>query len=201
MKITENHVLEGAKWEPIVGGSEMPVRRCLVIHYTEGATAMSSIESMRDNGLSAHLVIDRDGTIYQCRAFNRTCGHAGVSRWYDPKTGIRYEGLNKCAIGIELANAGCEPGVIAWAKKHGATTERLAHRNGGRVTDWETYPEAQLTALFRVSRALVERYNLDDLVGHDDIAPERKTDPGPAFPMRELREFCGFTGLPEVHWK
>ena len=43
------------------------------------------------------------------------------------------------------------------------------------------------------------KVNLDDITGHDCIAPERRNDPGPAFPMQELRELCGFSGLPEVH--
>jgi N-acetylmuramoyl-L-alanine amidase len=46
-----------------------------------------------------------------------------------------------------------------------------------------------------VSKLLVERYNLDDLIGHEDIAPSRKTDPGPAFPMANLRVACNFPAM------
>lgn len=202
MKISDSHFLEGAKLELIAGGDPMVVRRCLVIHHTEGASALSSINSMRDNGLSAHLVIDRDGTILQCRPFNRRCSHAGVSRWVDPHTGRRYEGLNSCSIGIELANAGKNPQVIRWAVKNAdAKTVTLTHRNGGGPAIWEVYPEAQLAALFQVAQAIVTRYNLDDLIGHENCSGERKTDPGPALPMQELREFCGFDGLPVTYWK
>lgn len=198
MKITEGHLLQGAKWEPITGGSDMPVRRCLVIHFTAGASAMSSIDSMRDQGLSAHLVIDRDGTIYQCRPFSRTCGHAGRSRWEDPKTGIRYDGLNSISIGIEIAN--CGDSIIPWARRQARFDSIQAkHRNGSSIKEWEVYPKAQLDAVFAASKALVDRYHLDDITGHDCIAPERKSDPGPAFPMQLLREHCGFTGLPVVH--
>lgn len=70
----------------IPGGTSMPVRRALVLHFTGGATGKSSIKAMRERGVSAHLVIDRDGTVTQCRAFDRTAGHAGQSRWVDPKT-------------------------------------------------------------------------------------------------------------------
>jgi N-acetylmuramoyl-L-alanine amidase len=52
-----------------------------------------------------------------------------------------------------------------------------------------------------VAKVLVACYQLDDITGHDCIAPERKDDPGPAFPMAELRAACGFTGLPAVHRK
>ena len=70
------------------------------------------------------------------------------------------------------------------------------HKNGGPVQDWEAYTPEQVASGKAVAKAIVERYNLDDLVGHDDIAPDRKNDPGPAFPMQEIREFCGFKGMP-----
>jgi N-acetyl-anhydromuramyl-L-alanine amidase AmpD len=105
MSIT-NYWLDQADRDEIKGGSAMNTRRCLVIHFTAGATGASSIESMRDSGVSAHLVIERDGKIWQCRPFNLTAGHAGESTWVDPVTGKTYEGLNSCSIGIEVANAG-----------------------------------------------------------------------------------------------
>lgn len=201
MKVTEDHWLEGAVRDIIAGGAPMPVRRCLVEHFTSGATAKSSIESMRSQGLSAHLVIDRDGTIYQCRPFNLQCSHAGKSRWKDPNTGTLYNGLNSCAIGIEIANAGNDPAVIKWAVDHaGSHTIEARHRNGGPLEKWEAYSDAQIKSVREASKALVERYHLDDLSGHDCIAPERKNDPGPAFPMQEIREYCGFHGLPAVHY-
>jgi len=73
---------------------------------------------------------------------------------------------------------------------------KAKHKNGGPVQEWETYPEAQMNSCVQVAKALVERYNLDDVVGHEDIAPDRKNDPGPAFSMKTLREACGFKGLP-----
>lgn len=199
MKITDDHWLDPVTRSPIAGGATMAIRRFLVIHFTDGATARSSVSWWRNpaaKGSNAHVVIDRDGTIIQCRPFNRTCGHAGSSKWKDPKTGITYIGLNTCSIGIELANGGCdEPGPdgFDWAKKQpGFKTVTAAHKHGGPVVEWEAYPSAQLLACEAVSKALVDRYKLDDLIGHDDIAPRRKTDPGPAFPMTDLREACGF---------
>lgn len=164
----------------------MPVRRFLVIHYTSGATAESSIKFWRTpeaEGASAHIVIDRDGTIYQCRPFDMTCGHAGVSRWK------KISSLNKCSIGIELANAGDDERLTKRWSKYPAIEAR--HKNGGTLKKWEAYPVAQLNACEQVAQALVARYHLDDIVGHDDIAPSRKVDPGPAFPMQSLRAVCG----------
>lgn len=185
MIITPDFWLEGAKREPIPGGSPMPIRRFLVVHYTSGASALSSINFWRTpkaKGASAHIVIDRDGTIYQCRPFNRTCGHAGKSQWKG------YNGLNSCSIGIELANGGDDPKLIAkWSKLPPLTTK---HKNGGPVKQWERYPEAQMKACEEVARAIVKRFNMDvltDVLGHEDCSPGRKTDPGPAFPWVAFR--------------
>jgi N-acetylmuramoyl-L-alanine amidase len=204
MIITPDHCLDIARQDIIqpVGG-RMDIRRVLVIHFTSGASAASSVEYWKrlGNGICAHLIIERDGSITQCRPFNRTAGHAGRSRWTDRRTGTRYIGMNSCSIGIELANGGNDPGVIEWARKHApefAGTLSAAHRNGGPVEKWEQYPLAQLASCEAVAKALVAKYRLDDITGHDCIAPERKNDPGPAFPMKQLREACGFAGLPEV---
>jgi N-acetylmuramoyl-L-alanine amidase len=200
MTIRDDHWIEGVQHDRITGGSSMPVRRCVVIHYTAGATARSSVNFWKTKaakGASAHVVIDRDGTIIQCRPFNRTAGHAGVSRWRDPKTGFLYEGLNTCSIGIELANAGDNSKLARkWSK---LPLVEAAHRNGGPVKNWEDYPRAQLVAVTKLVQALVKRYRLDDITGHDCIAPERKADPGPAFPMERLRQSCGMSGLPIVY--
>ncbi len=201
MNITDDHWLEEAIREPISGGNEMDTRRFLIVHNTEGWSAMSSIEGWqeKDDGVLAHLVIDRDGTIYQCRPFNRTCGHAGDSEWTDPNTGTTYYDLNSCSIGIELANAADmkrDPDVYPdylMGELAGKPIPRFlaAHKNGGPETEWEVYPPAQVAACEAVSKALVARYNLDDIAGHDDIAPDRKVDPGPCYPLAHLRTCCG----------
>jgi N-acetylmuramoyl-L-alanine amidase len=183
----------------IAGGKPMAIRRAVVLHFTGGASGESSIHAMRERGVSAHLVVDRDGTITQCRAFNSTAGHAGVSRWVDPKTKREYTGCNDFTIGIEIANAGDDEGAQSWARKHGATFAMATHRNGGPKRLWELYPAVQIEAVTAICKALVSKYNLDDITGHDCIAPERKLDPGPLFPMQQVREACGFKGLPEVH--
>lgn len=199
--VTPEHWIEGAIRDVISGGQEMPVRRLLVIHFTAGASGKSSVEAMRERGVSAHLVVDRDGTVIQCVPFNRTAAHAGRSRWKDPKTGESYGSANGYGIGIEIANAGNDDGALSWARKQPgfAGTLKARHRNGGPEVEWERYPQAQLDAVFELAKALVARYHLDDVTGHDCIAPERKDDPGPAFPMAELRAACGFDGLPVVH--
>lgn len=191
MNVNPDHWLDTAKREPIPGGNDMPIRRFLVIHFTSGASGQSSIDFWRTpaaKGASAHIVIDRDGTVYQCRPFNKTCGHAGKSTWKG------FDGLNSCSIGIELANAGNDRALARrWTKLE---MVKAKHKNGGPEEVWEAYPQAQLDSCKAVAQRICARYNLDDVVGHDDIAPNRKNDPGPAFPMQLLREACGFKGLP-----
>jgi N-acetylmuramoyl-L-alanine amidase len=196
MNINTDHLLEGAKLAILPGGGALLVRRLLVIHFTSGMSAESSIDfwkSAEAKGACAHIIIDRDGTIFQCRAFNRTAGHAGVSRWTDPATHQVRTGCNAFSIGIELANAGDSvTGSVENPKLFGkypcASAISARHKNGGPVSLWEVFPFPQLTACFDAAAALFEHYKLDDVRGHDDIAPERKNDPGPAFPMEILRE-------------
>lgn len=205
--ITEDHWIAGAVRVPLPAPHALPIHRYVVEHFTGGATAHSSAEAMRERGVSAHVVVDRDGTILQCVPFNRKAAHAGVSRWRDPKTGTLYSsakglGGNDCAIGIEIANTGSDPGALSWARKQpGFASIQARHRNGGPLQEWEIFYGLQLAAVRAITEALVASYHLDDITGHDCIAPERKDDPGPAFPMQMIREACGFTGLPAVHQK
>lgn len=191
MKITEDHWIDTAIRVPLKGGAEMNVRRFLIMHFTSGATAMSSINFWKTkdaNGASAHFVIDRDGTLYQCRPCNVTCGHAGESKW--THKGRTFTGLNSCTIGIEFANAGDSTNLIR--KWSALPPHRARHKNGGPLCDWEQYTPAQIATGKALAAALCTRYKLDAILGHDDIAPARKVDPGPLFPMAEIRLHCGF---------
>ncbi len=197
-----NHRVVGAIDDPINGGAAMPVRRCIVLHFTGGASGASSVEAMKQRGVSAHVVVERDGSIRQCRPFNEKCSHAGASRWQDPKTGKMYGSANEYGISIEIANAGSDPGALKWAKKQGCKTRMAKHRNGGPIQEWEEFPDAQIKSVTDLCVALVKQYNLDDITGHDCIAPERKDDPGPCLPMESIRDACGFgRTLPKVHKK
>ena len=62
-----------------------------------------------------------------------------------------------------------------------------AHKSGGPVRPWAAYPVAQIEAAIGVAQAIVSAYGLKDIIGHEDIAPGRKTDPGPAFPMASFK--------------
>jgi len=160
--------------------------RLIVMHYTAGGSAASSASWLANPaaGASAHLVIGRDGAIIQCVNLERRAWHAGRSAWQG------LSDLNSHAIGIELANRGpLTWSPQGWCDASGTTipATEAAHRHGGPVRGWEVYPEAQITAAIAVARALAETYPIHEIVGHDDIAPGRKLDPGPAFDMPTFR--------------
>lgn len=161
----------------------------LIMHFTAGSSAESSIAHLlkKSAKASAHLVIGRDGAITQLVPFNKVAWHAGVSRWHN------IVGLNRHSIGIELDNAGkLKKQGDQWRSWFGrgyADEEVLveAHKHEDVASGWQTYTEAQLLAATEAAQAIFGRYGLSDVLGHDDIAPNRKTDPGPAFPMDSFR--------------
>lgn len=166
----------------------------LIIHFTAGKDAASSAKflSGKDVQASAHLVIGRDGTVYQLVPFNIVAWHAGRSQY-----GGR-QGFNKYSIGIELDNAGAlmKTGnqYQAWfgTKYPESDVIRATHKNESIPRYWHTYTEKQLEALTEISKLIAEKYPIKEVLGHDDISPGRKTDPGPAFDlMRFKRSILG----------
>lgn len=172
---------------PNIGGRMRP--QYLVMHYTAGRSARSSINWLtnRQSKASAHLVIGRDGTVTQLVPFNKVAWHAGLSRW----EGL--VGLNAHSIGIELDNAGpLVQQAGAWRAWFGteypdADVIEAVHKNETEARGWHAYREKQIASAVAAAQAIVGKYSLKDVVGHDDIAPDRRTDPGPAFPMHSFR--------------
>lgn len=174
---------------PNVGGKVDP--RYLVMHYTAGRSAKESINYLatRAAKASAHVVIARDGAITQQVPFDRVAWHAGQSRW----EGI--VGLNSYSLGIELDNAGVMKRAAngkwtAWFGDRYPDEEvtEAAHRNEpGTVRGWHEYTPKQLDAALELAALLVRTYGIRDVIGHDDISPGRKQDPGPLFPMASFR--------------
>lgn len=190
LKIDARHRLAGEqvafRATPNVGGVLAP--RWLVLHYTAGASAASSIESLcKPKGkASAHLVLARDGAITQLAPFNVVTWHAGVSQWSGTV------GLNSASIGIEIDNAGPMNLVggkfVAWFGREFPASDVMmaAHQHGGPVRPWHAYTALQIERCLELVECLVGRYGLVDVIGHDDIARGRKLDPGPAFPMAQV---------------
>lgn len=163
--------------------------RYLVMHYTAGPSAKSAVNWFKNKTAkaSAHLVIDLDGSITQMVPFDTIAWHAGRSTW----DGL--SGLNRLSLGIELVNAGpLQKSGDKWRAWFGKLYDpkeviEAVHKYDSTAYGWQIYPQAQLAAAIEVSQLLVNQYQLVEVVGHDDIAPSRKKDPGPAFPMESFK--------------
>ena len=131
----------------------------IVLHYTGMPDAQSAIDRLRDPAakVSAHYLVAEDGTILRMVAEDKRAWHAGKSRW----RGI--EDVNSASIGIEIVNPGHEFG-------------------------YPPFPEEQIDALLPLVAEIKERHGITrgNVVGHSDIAPARKQDPGELFPWNRL---------------
>jgi N-acetylmuramoyl-L-alanine amidase len=178
--------------------------RYLVMHYTAGRNAESSVNWLTnpESEASAHLVIGRDGSIVQLVPFDTIAWHAGTSRW----NGLN--GLNKYSIGIELDNAGK---LIRHGNKWRAwfgvdydeeNVIEAIHKNKSESAGWHLFTPVQLDVALEVSLLIMHHYGLRDVIGHDDISPGRKSDPGPAFPMESFRsKLMGRADEKEIMYK
>ena len=131
----------------------------IVLHYTGMQDAQSAIDRLRDPAakVSAHYLVAEDGTILRMVAEDKRAWHAGKSRW----RGI--EDVNSASIGIEIVNPGHEFG-------------------------YRPFPEEQIDALVPLVAEIKARHGVTrgNVVGHSDIAPKRKQDPGELFPWSRL---------------
>lgn len=131
----------------------------IVLHYTGMPDADAALRRLCSptSKVSAHYVVFEDGRIVQCVPENRRAWHAGVSHW----DGIA--DINSHSIGIEIANAG--------------------HDHG-----YPDFPAAQIDAVVALCRDIAVRHRIDAkrVLGHSDVAPLRKQDPGEKFPWGQL---------------
>jgi N-acetylmuramoyl-L-alanine amidase len=202
MKVDNHRLkLDSGKFAPFVTTDQMGGQlqvgkpRILVIHYTAGGSAAGAISTFRNgkpgNRTSAHLVIDHDGKITQMVPFDMTGWHAGPSRW----RGLN--NINSHSVGIEVVNWGKLSRMASggWSSDYGHSVpaDRVvlaSHKHfPGAEHGWELFDEAQIEALIGAAGAIVHAYGIGgwDLVGHDDIAPFRKIDPGPALRLDMIR--------------
>lgn len=162
----------------------------IVLHYTSTGN-LPSLHILSTQNVSSHYLITDDAKphIYQLVDESRRAWHAGTSQWYGRTD------MNAGSIGIEIVNP------------------------GGQDSSWEAYPPAQIDTLVLLLKDIIQRHQIkpNNIVGHSDIAPQRKTDPGPLFPWQQLaqagigrwysqdkvdealREFND-NGLPDIFW-
>ena len=130
-----------------------------VLHYTgmiDGASAIARLADA-ETKVSAHYVVAEDGQVIRMVAEDKRAWHAGRSWW----RGI--SDVNSASIGIEIVNPGHEFG-------------------------YRPFPEAQVEAVIELLAGIVERHGITrgNVVGHSDVAPARKEDPGELFPWELL---------------
>jgi len=163
----------------------------IVIHFTAGASLNSSVASLSDpaSKASAHVVVGRDGKTVQLVPFDTVAWHAGASTLGDRT------GLNKFSIGIEIDNAGrltqtASGDFLTWFGKRVLKKDAIqgVHRNETSASWWQAYTETQIDCVFELCALLARTYPITAIVGHEEIAPGRKSDPGPAFPLERLRD-------------
>ena len=131
----------------------------LVLHYTGMESAARALERMGDAGskVSAHYMIDEDGAVTRLVDEGKRAWHAGIANWRGSSD------VNGRSVGIELVNPGHEFG-------------------------YRPYPEAQMAGLENLARDILARHPIEarNVVGHSDVAPARKTDPGELFDWQRL---------------
>ncbi|MDP3382740.1 MAG: N-acetylmuramoyl-L-alanine amidase [Phenylobacterium sp.] len=133
----------------------------LLLHYTGMESGEAAIARLRDPEakVSSHYVVEEDGRIFTLVAEERRAWHAGVSFWKGERD------INGRSIGIEIVNPGHEFG-------------------------YRPFPEAQIAAVIALADDIRTRWMIadGDIIGHSDVAPNRKIDPGELFPWKTLAE-------------
>jgi len=161
----------------------------IVIHYTASNNINSDIRTLYESTkeASVQFLVDADGKVYQLMPANRIAWHAGKSR-----LGNR-TGMNKYSIGIEIVNPGylverSDGSLATWynEKVELKNAVKLKHKNENFERFWHIYTQEQIDSVKELCQALCEAYNINNIVGHDDVSPGRKQDPGPAFPLNKI---------------
>jgi N-acetylmuramoyl-L-alanine amidase len=133
----------------------------LLMHYTGMQTGAAAVARLCDPAarVSSHYTVDEDGTVYSHVPEEARAWHAGIS-WWAGATDI-----NARSIGIEIVNPGHEFG-------------------------YRPFPDIQIASVIRLSRDILSRHSIPPhrVIGHSDVAPARKEDPGELFPWKFLAE-------------
>ncbi len=146
---------------PNFDARKLPVS-LLILHYTGMETGAAALARMVDPDakVSAHYMVETDGRIFQLVTEENRAWHAGVSEWQGVSD------INSASIGIEIVNGGHD-----WPEAGGALP---------------AYPDVQINAVIALCKAIYARHGDLTLLGHSDVAPARKIDPGEHFPWQGL---------------
>jgi N-acetylmuramoyl-L-alanine amidase len=133
----------------------------IVLHYTGMMSGEEALARLRDPvaKVSCHYLVEEDGRVFRLLPEERRAWHAGVSSWRGQRD------VNGASVGIEIVNPGHEFGYRA-------------------------FPQPQIESVIALVADIRGRWSIEDrcIVGHSDVAPERKLDPGELFPWKALAE-------------
>jgi N-acetylmuramoyl-L-alanine amidase len=154
----------------------------IVIHFTAGRSLESSVAWLCNSKAraSAHFVIGKAGKVVQLAKLDTKTWHAGKSSWEGRS------GFNSYSIGIEIDNAGRlekrESGFYTWfgVKVPDEKVVSRIHRNENEASYWESYTTEQIEIVEALCSLLIDQYGIKQILGHEEISPGRKVDPGPA---------------------
>lgn len=134
----------------------------LILHYTGMETGEAALARMVDPAakVSAHYMVETDGSVFQLVDEENRAWHAGVSEWQGVTD------INSASIGIEIVNGGHD-----WPEADGSLA---------------AYPDVQIMSVIALCKAICARHGDLAVLGHSDIAPARKIDPGEHFPWQGL---------------
>lgn len=159
----------------------------LVLHYTDGPSLEECVSIFRDpdRRVSCHYIVGLDRAVRQMVRDEDCAWHCGVSQWRGR------DGCNPWSLGIEVVNCGRlekrNGQFFRWPEEYTTPYTGLppVWLEGNW---WAPYPPDQFEQVTNLSRRLVEGYRIPlvNIVRHSDIAPDRKIDPGPAFPWFEF---------------
>jgi N-acetylmuramoyl-L-alanine amidase len=179
-----NHKLVGVPYKAATASGGAMTPTLILLHDTAGRLDKGSSVSWfcsKECPTSAHLVVERDGSVTQMVPFNKKAFHAGRSSWKGK------EFCNSYAIGIEIVNPGeLDASGKAWFGETFPDSVRKTTKEHG-TANWIGYTPEQIEAVTAICKALAEKYAIEDISTHWFVSPKRKVDPGPLFPLEELR--------------
>ncbi len=140
-----------------------------LLHYSGMTDFAEVLKKICDpaSKVSYHYIINEDGAVYNLVDESMRAFHAGVSYWQGERD------INSVSIGVSLQNPGHEFG-------------------------YRPFPQIQIDSLKKLAQQIMERHMIkpEYILGHSDVAPSRKTDPGELFPWQELAD-CGIGVMPK----
>ena len=176
----------------------------IILHFTASATLMGTMKwfQAKHSRVSAHYVMGRDGRVVQMVHEGEKAWHAGAAKLEgDPR-------VNSMSIGIEIVNWGslqkqdrtfyCWPGNYTQRYDIAKYGVPVQSKDGQW---WAPYTEEQRQALVKLCGEIVQRYpaiTKERIVGHEDVAPGRKNDPGPALDMEWIRDQVFQEDAPDI---